>query len=97
MKRIKLNKFFSFIRSYFLSGLAIFIPFIITIYLIVEITKWLNTFVNFTPARFIKFPDFVDPYISDFLIFLLAAIFFILFITLIGLATKNLLGKYFFD
>ncbi len=93
MKRIKLNKFFSFIRSYFLSGLAIFIPFIITIYLIVEITKWLNTFVNFTPARFIKFPDFVDPYISDFLIFLLAAIFFILFITLIGLATKNLLGK----
>lgn len=93
MKRIKLNKFFSFVRSYFLSGLAIFIPFIITIYLIVEITKWLNTFVNFTPARFIKFPDFVDPYISDFLIFFLAAIFFILFITLIGLATKNLLGK----
>ena len=88
-----MNKFFSFIRSYFLSGLAIFIPFIITIYLIVEITKWLNTFVNFTPARFIKFPDFVDPYISDFLIFFLAAIFFILFITLIGLATKNLLGK----
>ena len=93
MKRIKLNKFFSFVRSYFLSGLAIFIPFIITIYLIVEITTWLNTFVNFTPARYIKFPDFVDPYISDFLIFLLAAIFFVLFITLIGLATKNLLGK----
>ena len=93
MKRIRLSKFFSFIKSYFLSGLAIFIPFIITIYLIVEITKWLNTFVDFTPARFIKIPDFVDPYISDFLIFFLAVIFFILFLTLIGLATKNLLGK----
>ena len=88
-----MNKFFSFVRSYFLSGLAIFIPFIITIYLIVEITTWLNTFVNFTPARFIKFPDFVDPYISDFLIFLLAAIFFCFIYNLDWFSNKKFTRK----
>ncbi len=46
----------NFIKSNFLSGLAILIPFIITIYLVVEIGTWLNSFVDFTPARFVKLP-----------------------------------------
>ena len=67
---------------------------IITIYLIVEITTWLNTLVDFTPARFLDIPEFINPYLSQFIIFLIAGISFIAFITLIGLLTKNLLGKF---
>ena len=53
-----MSDFLKAIRKYFISGLIIFIPFIITIYLLIEITKWLNTFVNFTPARFLVMPEF---------------------------------------
>ena len=89
-----MSDFLKAIRKYFISGLIIFIPFIITIYLLIEITKWLNTFVNFTPARFLVMPDFINPYVSQFLIFLIAAISFIGFIAILGILTKNLLGKF---
>jgi|TARA_B100000131_G_scaffold313468_1_gene348895 uncharacterized membrane protein len=89
-----MNNFLKIIRRNFISGLIIFIPFIITIYLIVEITTWLNTLVDFTPARFLDIPEFINPYLSQFIIFLIAGISFIAFITLIGLLTKNLLGKF---
>jgi uncharacterized membrane protein len=89
-----MNNFLKIIRRNFISGLIIFIPFIITIYLIVEITMWLNTLVDFTPARFLDIPEFINPYLSQFIIFLIAGISFIAFITLIGLLTKNLLGKF---
>ena len=39
-------------------------------------------------------PDFINPYISQFLIFLIAAISFISFIAILGMLTKNLLGKF---
>ena len=55
-----MSDFLRAIRKYFISGLIIFIPFIITIYLLIEITKWLNTFVNFTPARFLTIPYFFN-------------------------------------
>ena len=89
-----MSDFLKAIRKYFISGLIIFIPFIITIYLLIEITKWLNTFVNFTPARFLVMPDFINPYVSQFLIFLIAAISFVGFIAILGILTKNLLGKF---
>tara|TARA_B100001750_G_C15372237_1_gene527944 strand:- start:146 stop:781 length:636 start_codon:yes stop_codon:yes gene_type:complete len=84
----------NFIKSNFLSGLAILIPFIITIYLVMEIGAWLNSFVDLTPARFVKLPIYISPVLAETILFLVALCCFIIFITLLGLATKNLLGKF---
>ncbi|MEE2701484.1 MAG: DUF502 domain-containing protein [Thermodesulfobacteriota bacterium] len=84
----------NFIKSNFLSGLAILIPFIITIYLVMEIGTWLNSFVDLTPARFVKLPIYISPVLAETILFLVALCCFIIFITLLGLATKNLLGKF---
>tara|TARA_B100000959_G_scaffold256717_1_gene290135 strand:- start:784 stop:1419 length:636 start_codon:yes stop_codon:yes gene_type:complete len=84
----------NFIKSNFLSGLAILIPFIITIYLVVEIGTWLNSFVDFTPARFVRLPIDTSPALAETILFLVALCCLIIFITLLGLATKNLLGKF---
>ena len=89
-----MNKFLGLFRRYFISGLIIFIPFLITIYLIIQITAWLNNFVDFTPARFLDIPDSINPYLSQFIVFMIAAFSFIAFITLLGIFTKNLLGKF---
>ena len=83
----------SFIRQNFVSGLAVFIPFVITTYLVLEVGKWLNSLVGFTPARYIKLPEVINPFFTEIILFVVAAIFFILLITILGLATKNLLGK----
>ncbi|NSW74817.1 DUF502 domain-containing protein [bacterium] len=83
----------SFIRQNFVSGLAVFIPFVITTYLVLEVGKWLNSLVGFTPARYIKLPEVINPFFTEIILFIVAAIFFILLITILGLATKNLLGK----
>ena len=82
-----------FIRQNFVSGLAVFIPFVITTYLVLEVGKWLNSLVGFTPARYIKLPEVINPFFTEIILFVVAAIFFILLITILGLATKNLLGK----
>ena len=83
----------SFIRQNFVSGLAVFIPFVITTYLVLEVGKWLNSLVSFTTARYIKLPEVINPFFTEIILFIVAAIFFILLITILGLATKNLLGK----
>ncbi|MEC9381874.1 MAG: DUF502 domain-containing protein [Thermodesulfobacteriota bacterium] len=83
----------TFIRSNFLAGLAIFIPFIITIYLVIQLGTWFNSFVDFTPARFIDL-DQLPKVVSDSILFLVALCFFVLAITILGVATKNLLGKF---
>ena len=88
-----MNKFFGFIRLNFFSGLIIFVPFILTIYLVLETGKWLNSFVGLTPARFIQLPPSTAPLLSELILFIIALCFFVLIITIFGLATKNLLGK----
>ena len=46
-----------------------------------------------TPARFIQLPDVISPFFTEIILFLVAAFSFIFLITLLGLGTKNLLGK----
>lgn len=84
----------NFIKQNFVSGLAVFIPFVITTYLVIEVGKWLNSLVGFTPARFIKLPEMINPFLTEVILFLVALIFFVLLVTFLGLATKNLLGKF---
>jgi|TARA_B110000438_G_C15813528_1_gene650840 uncharacterized membrane protein len=84
---------FNFVRQNFVSGLAVFVPFVITSYLLIEVGKWLNSLVILTPARFIQLPDVISPFFTEIILFLVAAFSFILLITLLGLGTKNLLGK----
>ena len=93
MVKILMVRLLSFIRQNFVSGLAVFIPFVITTYLVLEVGKWLNSLVSFTPARYIKLPEVINPFFTEIILFIVAAIFFILLITILGLATKNLLGK----
>jgi len=84
---------FNFVKQNFVSGLAVFVPFVITSYLLIEVGKWLNTLVEFTPARFIRLPEIVTPFFAELILFFSAILFFVLLITLLGLGTKNLLGK----
>lgn len=84
----------NFIKQNFVSGLAVFIPFVITTYLVIEVGKWLNSLVGFTPARFIKLPEMINPFLTEVILFIVALIFFVLLVTFLGLATKNLLGKF---
>ena len=88
-----MNKLLNFIKQNFVSGLAVFIPFVITTYLVLEVGKWLNSLVVHTPARFIQLPDVISPFFTEIILFLVAAFSFIFLITLLGLGTKNLLGK----
>ena len=87
-----MNKLLNFIKQNFVSGLAVFIPFVITTYLVLEVGKWLNSLVVHTPARFIQLPDVISPFFTEIILFLVAAFSFIFLITLLGLGTKNLLG-----
>ena len=89
-----MGKLINFIKQNFVSGLAVFIPFVITTYLVIEVGKWLNSLVGFTPARFVKLPDVISPFWAEIILFLVALIFFIILVTVLGLATKNLLGKF---
>ena len=92
-----MKRLINFVRSNFLTGLAIFIPFIITTYLVIQIGTWLNSFVYLTPARFVNLevlPIHIFPGFSDIILFLVALFCFIFAITLLGMATKNLLGKF---
>jgi uncharacterized membrane protein len=88
-----MNKLLNFIRQNFISGLAVFVPFVITTYLVLELGKWLNSLVILTPARFVQLPDVISPFFTEIILFLVAAFSFIFLITLLGLGTKNLLGK----
>lgn len=88
-----MRNLFNFVRQNFVSGLAVFVPFVITSYLLIEVGKWLNSLVILTPARFIQLPDVISPFFTEIILFLVAAFSFILLITLLGLGTKNLLGK----
>ena len=83
----------NFVKSNFLTGLAVFIPFIITIYLVIQLGTWFNSFVDFTPARFLDLEQ-LPKFVSDAILFFVALSFAILAITLLGVATKNLLGKF---
>ena len=83
----------NFVKSKFLTGLAVFIPFIITIYLVIQLGTWFNSFVDFTPARFLDLEQ-LPKFVSDAILFFVALSFAILAITLLGVATKNLLGKF---
>tara|TARA_Y100001970_G_scaffold269734_1_gene362679 strand:- start:9900 stop:10535 length:636 start_codon:yes stop_codon:yes gene_type:complete len=89
-----MGKLINFIKQNFVSGLAVFIPFVITTYLVIEVGKWLNSLVGFTPARFVKLPEVISPFWAEIILFLVALIFFIILVTVLGLATKNLLGKF---
>ena len=92
-----MKKLINFIRLNFLSGLAVFIPFIITIYLVIQIGTWLNSLVHFTPARFVNLeilPIYISPAVTDAILFLIAIFCFVFLVTLLGVATKNLLGKF---
>ena len=62
MVKILMVRLLSFIRQNFVSGLAVFIPFVITTYLVLEVGKWLNSLVSFTPARYIKLPEVINPF-----------------------------------